>query len=130
MMRLGPQDQDADDIAQETTIKIWQTIGRDNPQSIVAWVKEVVDNTKLDFLKKQNRRTEVMARVIREESEEQADIRVRFPSDEAAKVFQLKEQGCSDLEIADALGMKLDTLKKKCCRWRKQIKVSGVSTLA
>jgi DNA-directed RNA polymerase specialized sigma24 family protein len=119
--------QDADDIAQESIIKIWQTLDRDKPAHIVAWVKEVVDNTMLNYLKAAKRYDAIFVPMPEfDESDDERDIRIAFPCEEAAEVFLCIDNGETQREIAASMGITRKALECRIARWKEKIIIRQV----
>lgn len=137
---------DAEDITQETFVKVWKNLKRfDAQKSFKAWIFEIAKNTALDFLKKKK-----VARFSDFENEdggnflldeltdsgplpqeifqqaETAGIIQKFMQKLSTKyrlVFLLRyTNGLTFQEIADSLGEPLHTVKSRCRRGLLQLK--------
>ena len=122
---LGLEYHDADDIAQKVMLDMWLKLKGGIPRFTIAWVKEIIDNAKIDLLRKQQREAEIFAPMPEtEDPEDERDIELVFPCEEAEAVFRLQHEGYSLREIAMARETTLGSLEVQMSRWRKKISVS------
>lgn len=138
--RLVGQLQDAQDLLQETFIKLYKNRSRiDTNKSFKAWLYKIATNTTYDwFRKKSHYRGQISLDEIDEEKFETIDTqspyyRIEASNDVAGALEGIKaayrnilllyyRDGFSYEEIADILGIPLNTVKTHLSRAKKQLK--------
>ncbi len=130
MMKVGADPASAEEITQETFIRVWRKAGQFNPQkaSAVTWIFTIARNLRIDRLRKENRPTfdpddpifvpETTQTPL--ENIEQSNIveRVKasigsLPEDQREVVQLSFIEGLSHQEIANAIGLPLGTVKSR-----------------
>jgi RNA polymerase sigma-70 factor (ECF subfamily) len=136
--RIAGTTRDADDAAQEATIRIVRNIARfDGRSTFATWAYRIATNASLDELRKRARRPHL--HVVDEPGVEVADdyaaeeiesVSDRMAIDEALAGLQtefrvpvvLRDVGGLDYsEIADELGVPVGTVKSRIARGRRQL---------
>ena len=138
--------QDAEDIAQEASVKVYLSISSFNGQSaLTTWVYRIVYNLSIDFLKKHGKRSKVTKTLDDPEDPELLDLSddsflpeeafekkqmkqdlydaLRMLPDEQRELIELKDiHGFSYEEIVEMTSLKEGTLKSRLNRGRLALK--------
>lgn len=138
--RIVGRDSDAEDIAQETFVKLWKNLGKYRSESkLTTWMYKIVANLSYDYLKSSYGRHQKYSEPLEGEkphaSVEPADQQmmdrefheavVRMTEDLSPKqraVFVLRDvEGLSVKEISEMLSMSAGMIKSNLHRGRKRI---------
>jgi RNA polymerase sigma-70 factor (ECF subfamily) len=135
-LRIMKNSQNAKDIIQETFIKVYTHRKEINPEkNIKTWIFTIATNTAYDFLRGKKRKNEIS---LDESFETISSVEAYYPKEglasdvevalmrinpEYKKVLLLfYQQGFKYEEIADILGMPVNTVKTHISRGKEQLK--------
>lgn len=136
---LVGQKEAAEDITQETFVKVWKSAGKINPeQNFKNWLYKIAGNTARDWLRAKGRRPELFI-IDDEESnfetidEDAAYLTIGDASDIKAAMEKIKPvhraclllfyyEGLGYEEIADILSLPLNTVKTHIRRAKNELK--------
>lgn len=138
--RLSGNSHDADDITQETFIRVFRSLNNFRPGSFEGWLHRITTNVFLDMVRRRGRiRMEALPedtdRIAgREPSPEQAfdasnldpDLQAALdglPPDFRAAVVLCDVEGLSYQEIGATLGVKMGTVRSRIHRGRQSLRV-------
>ena len=121
------EESDAEDIAQETFINIWNLSHRfKNMQELTWYLYKAAYTNALYYLRTKNLHRELLAKyqveevempeehfaiTIQEELTRQLHLYINELPQEAQKILRLSLEGCSGNEIAEKLGISIHTVK-------------------
>jgi RNA polymerase sigma-70 factor (ECF subfamily) len=128
----GVTPENAEELVQETMIKVWRKAPTFSASQASAstWIYTIARNTRIDWLRKQNRQNpnELHADDLYDESEEPTPysslIQIRnkrqvaehlaaLPAEQAEVLKKMYFQGLSGQEVANELGLPLGTVKSR-----------------
>lgn len=132
--RITCNDEDAIDALQESLIIMWQRIGSFEGRSAIStWLFRIATNAAIDEVRRRARRpvqayAEVLDRAAPDDVESDAVLRStvdwalsRLPPHFRAAVVLRENYDCSYQQIADILGIPIDTVKSRISRGRQAL---------
>lgn len=137
--RLSGNQQDAEDLTQETFIRVFRSLANFQPGTFEGWMHRITTNLFLDMARRKQRirfdhladeaerlpSTEIGPEGIFDASHMDADIQDALddlPPDFRAAVVLCDIEGLSYEEIASTLGIKLGTVRSRIHRGRVQLR--------
>lgn len=130
--------EEAEEVTQEVFVKIWQHVEKVDPGNLTAWVMRVTRNAVIDAARKRRTRSALFADCVEIEAVADTGAERRLEAMELRDAFEkalaavgephrsivvMREiQGMTYAEIADALEMRINTVKVYLHRGRKMLR--------
>ncbi len=137
LFRLTGSRADADDLAQETFLRVWQKAATFKPGRVklATWLHRIAHNLCIDEFRKQRKRADVVLEDIADTTADQATRHARsetlehlnkelmaLPEAQRCALALCPIQGFSNSQAADILGVSVSALESLLARGRRQLK--------